>query len=113
MVRLVIRQVNFEQLEISIDRFDKSALFRQQMHHPDAADAQAARALHHVIINVARREHRPIPRQPWPRRQAPLDTSFAFRCFSLSTVVTHSKCLLDKRMLIRSTALLYSISSDF
>src|SRR5690242_19831607 len=57
MIGIVIREVDFEDVQTLIDGVDEPTLPGQQMHGANAAIGHAAHAVGHFVIDVACREH--------------------------------------------------------
>jgi hypothetical protein len=91
VIRFVIRQVDLQHLDVAIDRLDQPRVLRQAMHGADAAARQPADPIAVLILNVARRVHRPRLRVPRARFQPSGNPSFAPRQLLVSTRL-HSKC---------------------
>jgi hypothetical protein len=58
VVRLVVRQMDLEQVNPPVDQADQVDLAGQQVNGPDAAAADGPRAVGHVVVDVAGRQHR-------------------------------------------------------
>jgi hypothetical protein len=63
------------------------------VHGADAPGGQPPRAATHVVLNVARGQHRPRLRRPGDRPKPMRNSSLASGHFLVS-LCTHSKCLL-------------------
>src|SRR5208283_3477536 len=52
VVRFVVGQMDFQQLQAAVDRFIESELPRQQVYRPDATDCGRPRAVGNLIVDV-------------------------------------------------------------
>jgi hypothetical protein len=102
MVRLVIGEMDLEQVKIGVDVVNQAGATRQEEHGADAARAEALDAIAQFIVNIARGHHgyRAFPlwrigqsfqNSPLPFLEESLLACFAF--FSDSS--THSKASLS------------------
>ena len=90
VIRLVVRKMDLQQMQPSIDLFDQSDLARQRMHRAQSPARHPPRAVGDLIVNPPRTEHRPPLGRPGSLPQSPLDPSLAFPKLQRSTGL-HSK----------------------
>ena len=92
VVRLVIRHVNFQQMQIAVDGFGQPQLLGDQMHRPHAAGGDSAGAVGDLVVDIRGREHRLPATAVVVLVQPPLDATLALSQL-LSYFVVHSKTL--------------------
>jgi len=105
VIRFVIRQMDFEQVQIPVDRLNQSRPLGQRVHRPDPARSQAPNPVGQFVLNGARREHRSVLRGPGTWGQPIQDFPLA-SLELLASTIAHSKCLLAKRVAVGSIPLL-------
>ena len=77
VIRLVVRQMAFEQVQLLINRRRQTRLLGQPVHGPQTAVGESPGALGHLIMNIGRAEHGPVLRFPLSRLQSSLDSLLA------------------------------------
>ena len=77
MVRLVVRQMHFQQMKVPVNRIDQPDLASHQMHGPNASGSDGVRPLGDFIMNIAGRKHRLLASTIVRFVQTPLDLSLA------------------------------------
>ena len=93
VVRLVVRLMHLQQMELLINGLHQAALPGQQVNGPDPAGPQAPGLVRQFVTDVAGSEHRPVLRLPLTLPQTMGDPTLAILQLSCSTGA-HSKCLL-------------------
>ena len=92
MIRFVIRQMQFQQMQLLIDRLYQTGLPCQKVHGPDPAIGQTAGTISNFIMNVGCTEHRPGLLGPVDITKSILN-SFLALFESFCYFLLHSKCL--------------------
>ena len=98
MVRLVVRQVHLEQVEMPIDRRHQTDLLAEPVHQADASGAERPGPVGDLVVHVAGREHRVVLRRPVDRTKTVLDPALTLDHPTLATPPrfwcreAHSKC---------------------
>ncbi|MCK4340255.1 MAG: hypothetical protein KAY37_00850 [Phycisphaerae bacterium] len=92
VIRLVVGQMDFQQMQPLVNRLDQPGSPGQQMYAADPARPQAARPVGQLVMNVAGRKHGFGLVAPVAIPEPILDSALAVDEFSGSTGV-HSKCL--------------------
>ena len=97
VVRLVVRQVDLQQMKTVIDRPIQAQVFDQQVHRADPARTNRLGSSIVLVGDVLRCKFRPRRRRPFRFLQPPGDSLLA--CFQLPTYFGyHSKLLLEWRV---------------
>ncbi len=95
MIRLVVGQVSFEQLQAGVDLVDQSHPPGQLVHGANAAGPQGSHSTANVVMNIAGRHHGFGLLIPVPLAQPPLDSPLAIAPLPASILI-HLKCLLSR-----------------
>ena len=93
MVRLVVRQMDLQQMQPAIDSLDKPRSPGQQVHRPDPAGPKTTHPVSQLVLNVAGGEHRAGLVGPVTITEPVLNSTLAIDQLLRSTLA-HSKCLL-------------------
>ena len=92
MIRFVVGQMNFQNIDSLVDRFHQPARQRDFVDRTHPANPNASRSLRHFVMYVTRTEHRLVLCRPILPCKTTFDATFAIPYFLLSTLA-HSKCL--------------------
>jgi len=83
VIRLVIRQVTFEQMQVLIDRFDQAAAAGQQVYRANATVDETPGSFGQIVMEVRRRrEHGGVLLGPRHGLKSSFDSSLASSQFS-------------------------------
>ena len=93
VVRFAVRQIEFEDWHVSVDRRIQSQLLDELLHQADAAGADGLRTLGDFVVDVGRTDHRTTAAEI-VLVQPPLNPTLAF-CELPSYLILHSKALRD------------------
>ncbi len=92
VIRLVVRQVELQQVQAVVDRRGQSQLLHHQMQRSEAAGRDGPRAVGDLIVDVRGRQHRPFGAGVVVLVQTKFDAALAV-CELLSYLSVHSKTL--------------------
>jgi len=93
VIRFVVRQVDLEQVQLPVDGVDQADPSGEQVDRPDAAVGDGPRAVGHVAVDVAGRQHGFGPGVELPRAEAFGNAALASEPLLACTGI-HSKRLL-------------------
>jgi hypothetical protein len=97
VVRLVVRQVDLQQMKTVIDRPIQAQVFDQEVHRADPARTNRLGSASDLVGDVRRGKFRPRRRRPFRLLQPPGDSLLA--CFQLPAYFGfHSKLLHEWRV---------------
>ena len=96
VVRLVVRQMHLEQMQLLIDGLDQPRPAGQQVHRANASRPQPVGPATQLVVDVAGGQHGLFGRRPVPVAEPALDSALAIGYF-FSFTLTHSKCLLASK----------------
>jgi hypothetical protein len=93
VVRLVIGQVDLEQVQATVDLLHQPRRLGQLLNRAEAPHPEAARPFRHLVVDVRRPEHRLFLVAPVAVAETVLDAALAVAEIPLCTLL-HSKCPL-------------------
>jgi len=64
MVGFAVRQVDLEQVQLTIDCLIQTKLTNNLVNHPDATGGDGTRSIRDLIVNARARKHRTLPDMP-------------------------------------------------